>query len=314
MPEQELSAILPWQAGVWQDLNKAIESNRLPHALLLNGPQGIGKKILAESLAQRLLCAEVDQHQVCGRCKNCQLLMAGFHPDLTFVEPSDRGKTIPIDDIRQLTVSMNNTAQQSGWKVAVVSPAEAMNNNSANALLKSLEEPRPRTLLMLICHKPGLLPATILSRCHKVTLPAPPLAVASAWLSEISEQQTAVRNALKMTGGRPLLALEVLESGGFEHFESFMTLVESVRSCALAPLRAASKSVEYDTVQALEWFIYHLHSLITTDEVLQANVNIYHFLDRLHDSYRVILKGSTINSQLLWEEIFMSWSQIFVQR
>ena len=314
MHEGEMAKALPWQDVVWRELNSAIDHDRLPHALLISGSAGIGKKNLAVSLAQRLLCSEVDQHGACGRCKNCQLLISGFHPDLTFVEPTGSGKAIPIDDIRRLTANMNNTAQQGGWKVAIVAPAEAMNSSSANALLKTLEEPRPKTSLILVCHKPGLLPATIISRCQRLILPIPAVDVAVAWLSEISQQHPAVSKALQMSEGRPLLAFDALKNGGFESFESFVALVESVRCCALTPLRAAKKSADYDTVQALEWFLHHLHVLITTDDKLRANVNIYHFLDRVQESYGMVIKGSTINSQLLWEEIFMSWSQMFVQR
>lgn len=314
MTELPLNMDLPWQADIWIDLNTAIDNNRLSHALLISGASGIGKKNLALRLAGRVLCSSPNNHEACGKCKNCQLLAAGFHPDLMLVEPADKGKAILIDKIRRLTASLNNTSQQGGWRVAIIAPAEAMNINSANAVLKSLEEPQAKTLLILVCHRPSLLPATIISRCQKLPLPIPKKEIAVRWLSEVSKQHPSVTNVLQMAVGRPLLALEALDAGGLETFESFIKLIESVRSGEQTPLGAAQRSADFATVEALEWFLHYVRKIATTDVNARANVDLYYFLDRLQDNYRMILKGSTINQQLLWEETFMSWSQVFTPR
>ena len=314
MTENLLNADLPWHADVWHDLNTAIDNNRLSHALMISGPAGIGKKSLAQRLAGRILCSNPFNHNACGQCKNCRLLATGFHPDVMLVEPLEKGKTISIDNIRKLAANLNNTSQQGGWRVAIIAPAEAMNINSANAVLKSLEEPQPKTLLMLVCHRPGLLPATIISRCQKLPLSVPEEKVAKRWLSEVSHQHPSTSKVLQMTKGRPLLALEALEADGVDAFESFRQLMESVRMGDLSPLTAAQQSGNFDTVEALEWFLIYVHEIAIADVMASANQDLYYFLDRLNANYKMMLRGSTINQQLLWEEIFMSWSQVFDHR
>ena len=137
-----LALPLPWHETLWADLNKAIEQDRMPHALLISGPSGIGKERLATALAQRLLCAAEMNNYACGACKSCQLLAAGFHPDLSILQPAEEGKGILIPDVRKLCSTLDKTAQQGGWKIAIIVPGEAMNISASNALLKSLEEPQ----------------------------------------------------------------------------------------------------------------------------------------------------------------------------
>ena len=127
---------LPWQETLWDTLNTSIEQERLPHAILISGPSGIGKVRLAKALAQHLLCSAEMTKYACGSCKGCQLLAAGSHADITYLEPEEPGKPIKIDPVRALCESLSKTAQQGGWKVAIIAPAEAMNINAANALLE----------------------------------------------------------------------------------------------------------------------------------------------------------------------------------
>ena len=114
---------LPWQEDVWKDFSQALEYERLPHALLISGPNGIGKQRLATALAHRLLCTAEKHNYACGVCKGCQLLAAGSHPDLVLLEPPDAGKDILIGDIRKLISTLDKTAQQGGWKVAIIAPS-----------------------------------------------------------------------------------------------------------------------------------------------------------------------------------------------
>jgi DNA polymerase-3 subunit delta' len=159
-----------------------------------------------------------------------------------------------------------------------------------------------------------MLPATIISRCQKLPLSVPEEKVAKRWLSKVSHQHPSISKVLQMTKGRPLLALEALEAGGVDAFESFRQLMESVRRGDLSPLTAAQQSGNFDTVEALEWFLIYVHEIATADVVASANQDLYYFLDRLNANYKMMLRGSTINQQLLWEEIFMSWSQVFDHR
>lgn len=159
--------IYPWQQSQWQQLLKQHQQRRLPQALLFSGQYGLGKKDFALVLAKLVLC-EAGGESACDICHSCQLFRAGNHPDFFTIYPEENGKTIKVDQIRDLTASLNQTAQLNGYQVAVICPAESMNAAAANALLKTLEEPPGPVILILISHRLGGLPITIVSRCQKI--------------------------------------------------------------------------------------------------------------------------------------------------
>ncbi len=309
-----LALPLPWHESVWGDLNKTIEQGRMPHALLISGPSGIGKERLATALAQRLLCAAEMNNYACGVCKSCQLMSAGFHPDLSILQPADEGKDILIGDVRKLCSTLDKTAQQGGWKIAIIVPGEAMNISASNALLKSLEEPQGKTLLILVAHRPSLLSATIRSRCQKKSLLPPPLDTARQWLSEVSGHDANVDKALEVAAGRPLLALQYIQSGTLQDQQILEGVIEAVRRGEQSFIDAALQCSKLNTAIALEWFMNYLHLAVTQDAAVQSNQNVYLFLDRLNHMHQMIVSGSTVNQQLLWEELLMSWGQVFAKR
>ena len=129
-------APLPWQQSGWQRLQPAVESGRLPHALLLVGPEGIGKQQFAQALAALLLCHAPDGGTPCGQCRSCTLLAAGSHADLLNVGLEEDSRVIKIDQVRGLIDFAAKTPALGASKLVVMGPAEAMNINAANALLK----------------------------------------------------------------------------------------------------------------------------------------------------------------------------------
>lgn len=153
----------------WDHLISRWKNNKLPHALLLSGVSDVDKQSFALNFAKLLLCQQENvADQACGVCHACQLIAANAHPDFYHLQPEAAGKTIRIDQIRELIAQLSQTAHQGLYKIALIDPADAMPIGAANALLKTLEEPSPNTLLMLISHQPGLLPATIRSRCQVI--------------------------------------------------------------------------------------------------------------------------------------------------
>jgi DNA polymerase-3 subunit delta' len=305
---------LPWQETLWDSLNSNIENGRLPHAILINGPSGIGKMRLAKALAQHLLCQTEMTKYACGSCKGCQLLAAGSHDDLSMLEPEEPGKPIKIDAVRALIESLGKTAHQGGWKVAIFSPAEAMNNNAANALLKSLEEPQPKTLLILVSHRPSLLSATIRSRCQQIAMPIPDSGIASQWLTEVTGDQSAVDKVLFLAAGKPLLALDYLQSDTLQVRQSFEELVAKVRAGDISPLNAAQQCQKLDLSQTIDWFSSYIHRLATTDLAEKPIPALFSFSDKLLQARNWVVSGNNPNAQLLWEELFMDWLMVFAAR
>ena len=174
---------LPWHCEQWQSLNDLIDDQRLPHAIIVNALEGVGAEHLAQALAYRILCSQVENGVHCGQCSGCLTLKAGSHPDFYQIEPEEKSKVIKVDQIRSLCESVAKTSQQGGWKVAIISPAEAMHTAAANALLKSLEEPESNTLILLVSSRLSAIPMTIRSRCQIESLAIPDASIAEQWLS-----------------------------------------------------------------------------------------------------------------------------------
>ena len=178
----------PWLAPSWRMLADAIGSGRIHHALLFASPRGYGKRALAEAFAASLLCQQrTADGSACGKCRSCLLVAAGSHPDLARVtfEIRDDGRPrteLTVDQLRALGARLSLASQFGGWQIALIDPADAMNPNAANALLKTLEEPSTNTVIALVADDPSRLPPTIRSRCQKIDVPMPTRDQALAWL------------------------------------------------------------------------------------------------------------------------------------
>lgn len=217
----------PWNEPVFESLKRRLET--LPHALLLHGPRGVGKLALAERAAQLILCESADAaRRPCGACDGCRWFLGGNHPDFRRLEPEALSKVssdteeeapargakpsteIKVDQVRELADFLNIGSHRGRRRVALVHPADDMNLNAANALLKGLEEPPASALFILVAHRPARLLPTIRSRCVAVPVPVPGRDIALKWLSA-----QGVKDAprwLPYAGGAPLRALDYASS------------------------------------------------------------------------------------------------------
>lgn len=207
----------PWHAEQWRRICDQHSSEKLAHAYLLAGPSGLGKFFFASEFAKAMLCSDNKEGKACGNCSNCVLSRQG-HPDILVVAPQEGSRDIKISQIRELSEFVLLTSHAGGPRVVIVDQAHAMNSSSANALLKTLEEPTARTFLFLISDSPGALLPTIRSRCQRLQFVSPSLEIAADWLreqlAERSEEDEV--SLLAAAGNRPVYALELASSGNLE--------------------------------------------------------------------------------------------------
>ena len=225
---------LPWLHGAQQRIRTAFAAQRLPHSLLLLSAPGLGAEQLANWITALALC-DSRGSRPCGVCASCQLLRSDSHPDSYIVRLEEDAHQIKIDQVRGLIESLSLKSYRGGYKVGVIEGAELLNANGANAFLKTLEEPTPNTVLVLIARPTHRLPATIASRCLRLTLSPPPTEAAIAWLNANAHGNPRAPSApqwgaaLALAGGAPLLAVE-LDGAGVAALDAEMQ--ESLRRLA----------------------------------------------------------------------------------
>jgi len=278
-----MSVPYPWQGEAWQQLQQM--RTRLPHAILFHGPEGIGKSAFAEAFAQSLLCEmpQADGH-ACGQCQACGWFAQYSHPDYRRVRPEvlegdeaeaeegDAGETkkakstkapskeIKIDQIRALADFMNVSTHRSGMRVVVLYPAEALNTAAANSLLKTLEEPPPHTMFLLVSNGLDRLLPTILSRCRKFALAMPSRDAALAWLKQ--QQVKGAEGWLDEQGGAPLAAFALAQAGDREAMEDLLRqLTQPGPEDALKAAERLQKTPPADLVAWLQRWLYDVLSV-----------------------------------------------------
>lgn len=215
----------PWNQPLLDALKSRLE--RLPHALLVHGARGVGKLALGERIAQLLLCEHAEEaRRPCDACDACRWFLAGNHPDFRRLEPEALMKepaepeeeegaakrsrqpslVIRIEQVRALADFLYVGSHRGKRRVALVHPAEDMNANAANALLKGLEEPPAGAVFVLVSHRPARLLPTVRSRCVAIPVPIPAPGVARGWLAGQGAKEA--DRWLAYAGGAPLRALE----------------------------------------------------------------------------------------------------------
>ena len=215
---------LPWLEQSQQHLLNQIAQQRLPHALLFTGVEGVGKEHLMLWLARYLLCHQPLPNASCGVCKSCQLLEAGTHPDLLLLETEK--SSIGVDIVRKAIQALSETAHQQGARVVVINQADTMTESAANALLKTLEEPGKQSFLLLDASQAGSLMPTIISRCQEHLVKTPEESIALNWLQRQGVQ--ANRTHLRLCGGAPLRTQVFLAQGLHNKLDVFLVRLLAV--------------------------------------------------------------------------------------
>lgn len=269
----------PWVQPTWE--RAVSDLGALHHGLLVTGVEGIAKREFALALSHLLLCsAPTESQQPCGHCQNCTLFMAGTHPDFHVLttelewrdgrvelvaaycnryqdiaareKRTNPSRVIPVDQVRLLIERFYTYSHIATRKVALILPADRMNVNAANALLKLLEEPPNDSILLLVSAVPGYLPATIRSRCVQINIALPTSEIANAWLSERMPAADA-KQSLALSNGGPLVAHKMFEDKFLSLQEQFLQGIAELQDGKTGAVELATQFKRHDFLQWLDW-------------------------------------------------------------
>jgi DNA polymerase-3 subunit delta' len=342
-------AIFPWQQDAWRTLQQM--RGRLPHAILFHGPQGIGKTMFAEHVARSLLCEHPDaEGHACGACPSCGWFGQYSHPDFRRVRPEtleeetgeggEEGKDadgdgkkaksakapskdIKIDQVRALADFMNVSTHRQGLRIVALYPAEALNTASANAILKTLEEPPPNTVFLLVSNSLDRLLPTILSRCRKFAMAMPSTAEGLQWLKVQGVADADVW--LAEQGGAPLAARDAAQTDLRETLDDFLRqLAQPGTETALKAAERLQKTPVPDLVAWQQRWLYDLFSLKLSGRIryyprykkelsaLAMTVDVARLLRGLKSmNERRAVAEHPLSARLFIEDMLLDYSSLF---
>lgn len=329
----------PWQAETWQAL--MTQQARMPHAILLTGEAGTGKLAFARHFAQALLCEATDMSaRPCGVCDACRWFLAGNHPDFRELAPDndedeadgddDKSKAkkkksdiIKIEQVRALAEFVYLSSHRGGRKLVIVQPAEALNPASANALLKTLEEPPEGAVFILVSHAWRRLLPTILSRCRRLPMPMPPRDLATHWLEAQGLADAAEH--LAEAGGAPLLALQRADAAQAAARDAFLAQLAQPRELDVLKVAEQLDKQKIEPERVLSWlsrWVYDLARLELAGSVryypgrvseISSLREIIHpqrlmrYQDELNGAIR--LAHHPLNPRLVYERLLLGYRQ-----
>jgi len=333
-----MKKIYPWQKNDWARLQEL--RNRPLQGLLFKGSKGIGKFDLAMNFAQSLLCQQKDDAGLaCGKCSSCHWFEQASHPDFRLLQPevlsaegekTESGKKpskqISVEQVRGLADFVGMSAHQGGRRVVIIHPAESMNTNAANALLKSLEEPPQGMLFILVTQKPQQLLPTILSRCMAFVVSAPDTVSATQWLKEQGVSHPA--EALATSGFAPLQAVHLDQQLGSEERGKLLNALRQPAGLDVFALaEAMQKTEQVLVVQWLQQWSYDLNAMKLAGKLRYhpseeaqikklvqpvAPLNLARLQKYLQTAKREA--HHTLNPKLFFESLFLVYRQLMLEK
>lgn len=320
-------SIYPWQQEIWEQIQSMQRQNRLPHALLISGGTGMGISSFSRNIASSLLCENPSETgEFCQQCKSCRMLIAETHPELLVITPLEDSKSIKVEQIRELTEFTHLQSQFTQRKVVIIDPAEVMNRNAANSLLKTLEEPIGNALIMLVTHYPSFLPITVRSRCQKFRMSASSMHI-KKWLD--GKYPEDLIEAMANSGRGPLTFSEDTDSDQVQILREDLILdLENMLYAQQDPIKTAANWAGKKDTELLFWLRSLLEDMVKV-KMADNSVNlvnkdfyerslkltehfevskIFNLLDKVSEFHWLTTTNSNLKSVTMYEEFTISWT------
>lgn len=253
---------LPWQHEQWQQMTQMASKKQMPHAWLFVGPQGVGKRHFMRALTALLLCEKRETY-ACGQCRSCQQFVAGHHPNAHYLQREIDEKTgkqkrdITIEQVRDMNERLALSSHYGQAKLALIDPADALNQSSVNALLKTIEEPPANSYVLLVSERLLALAPTLRSRCQQLRFAVPPHTESIKWLGSDINADFALHQSL----GAPIKARQLMDSGLLERRREWVTELTRISMQKADPMQlagtltASKVSAKEDAADFLRWFL-----------------------------------------------------------
>ena len=315
-----------WLEEPWQELLHAIAQQRVGQAWLVTGAPGMGQLDLVKRFAAALACTSpLSTLEPCDECKHCQLLAAGNYPDLITLQPETN--TIKIAQVRELINTVSTLPTLSSTRLVIIEPAETLHRSAANALLKTLEEPTPNTVIVLISYQPHRLPATVISRCRRLHC-----AMHTPQVSAIAavNDDAAASLALALCDDAPLAAQAFQ---GSERWQQRQTLLAALWQIGEQGTAALAQSKQFEIIaieEIIAWLYYVTVDLIRLQHGLQDRIinqdiaatltqmasrlnatRLFGFMEVLLDCQRQAQRGVNLNKALFCDYIILQWRGLY---
>ncbi|WP_144207147.1 DNA polymerase III subunit delta' [Shewanella donghaensis] len=311
---------LPWLDEPFQRFLNELMNGHSAHAQLLTIDTALGGHTFAHEMAHAAMCTHLTPVGACGHCKSCLLFQAGTHPDCHIIKAD--GNQIKVDQIRDLCQKLTVTAQQGGQRVAIIQNCEQFNLASANALLKTLEEPGNNILIILQTDVPSRLLATVKSRCQNIAFTTPDKQQVLAWLSshqllpqpKNGEKPHDVTWCLSMIGG-PLKLAESLSNNHYQQLLQYrVDWANSIKSGHLSG--SLTKLTEQQIVDALNVLYLYLRQYVLKSKELDALAasNIISLSSKVAQMCQRLATMASVNAPALCQDYILEFRQLIHHR
>jgi DNA polymerase-3 subunit delta' len=307
-------SLFPWHQELWQRILNTQAQQRLPHAWVITGGDGVGKNEFSHFLAAWLLCSNRGE-SACGNCRACKLWQSQQHPDYYHLSLEDEAR-LNMAAARELKIKLSDSAQQNGARVVLISTAEQLTISAANALLKLIEEPPAEVYFLLVTARPLLLPVTLRSRCQNLHIANPAPEQISSWLKTQGDfPESQINKALHLSFGSPLGALEMLSNPKLlttqdEMTQDFLAVLTGKQSAMTLAGKWSSLEPE-DLFLAIEYILRRFARQTSgvnkapekaSSAPQQQWFKLYEFMQQSHQQ---LLQITGLNRQLFWERFLM---------